>query len=187
MDFILKIFQDKRTVFRLSDIAMLFPGEKHHYLSDRLGYYVKTKRLINPRKGIYVKPGFNRLELANRLYTPSYISLEFILQQTGIIFQYDTRITCVSYLSRKLEIEDYTYIYRRIREQTIMDTTGIILGQDNCNMASPERAFLDMLYLNKDFYFDNIQSLDQQLIARILPAYQSAALEKRAGKILKNA
>ncbi|MCK9300996.1 MAG: hypothetical protein PHT87_04465 [Bacteroidales bacterium] len=166
---------------------MLFPGEKHHYLSDRLGYYVKTKRLINLRKGIYVKPAFNPLELANRLYTPSYISLEFVLQKAGIIFQYDSGITCVSYLSRKLEIDDYTLVYRRIKEEIIMDNTGIFQSPDNINMASPERAFLDLLYLNKDFYFDNTQSLDKQLIARILPGYRSAALERRVEKILKNA
>jgi len=187
MGFILKIFQDKRTVFRLSDIAMLFPEEKHLYLSDRLSYYVKTKRLLNIRKGIYVKPDFNPLELANRLYTPSYISLEFVLQQAGILFQYDTRITCVSYLSRTLEIEGYSYVYRKIRKEIIMDSAGIVLSPDNINTATPERAFLDLLYLNKDFYFDNTQSLDKQLVARILPGYRSTALERRVEKILKNA
>ena len=67
-----------------------------------------------------------------------------------------------------------------------MDTTGIVRNQNNVNIATPERAFLDMLYLNKDFYFDNINSLDRQLIERILPAYKSAALEKRVAKLLKN-
>ena len=68
-----------------------------------------------------------------------------------------------------------------------MDNTGIFQSPDNINMASPERAFLDLLYLNKDFYFDNTQSLDKQLIARILPGYRSARLEKKVGNIFKNA
>ncbi|MDR1937179.1 MAG: hypothetical protein LBQ73_01605 [Tannerellaceae bacterium] len=185
-DFILDIYKDKRTVFQLSDIAMLFPQEESKYLSNRMGYYVRTERLVNPRKGIYAKPGYNPLELANVLYTPSYVSLEYVLQQAGIIFQYDSRYTSVSYLSREMEIDRRVYSYRRIKEDIIMDTTGIVRGQDHVNVATPERAFLDILYLNKDFYFDNINPLDRQLISRILPAYQSAALEKRVTKLLTN-
>lgn len=184
-DFILEIYKDRRTVFRLSGIAILFPKEESKYLSDRLGYYVQTGRLLNPRKGIYAKPDYNPLEFANLLYTPSYISLEYVLQQAGIIFQYDSRYTSVSYLSREIEADGKRYSYRRIKEEIIMDNTGII-RKDNINIATPERALLDMLYLGKDFFFDNIDSLDRQLIGQIIPAYKSAALEKRIIKLLKN-
>ena len=173
-------------MFRLSDVAMLFPQEENKYLSDRLSYYVKTNRLQNPRKGVYVKPDYNPLELANILYTPSYISLEYVLQQAGIIFQYDSRYTSISYLSREINIDGKTYNYRRIKESIIMDTTGIIRNQKNVNIATPERALIDMLYLNKDCYFDNINSLDVRLIEQISPAYKSTALEKRLAKLLKN-
>jgi hypothetical protein len=43
-----------------------------------------------------------------------------------------------------------------------------------------------MLYLNKDYYFDNLNPLNRLLISQILPVYQSAALEKRVTKIIKN-
>lgn len=185
-DFILEIYKDKRTVFRLSDIAMLLPEEDSKWMSDRLGYYAATGRLLNLRKGIYAKPDYNPLEFANILYTPSYISLEYVLQQAGVIFQYDSRYTSVSYLSREIEADGKIYGYRRIKESIIIDTTGIIRGKDNVNIATPERALLDMLYLNKDFYFDNISSIDKQLISRILPAYKSAALDKRVAKLLEN-
>lgn len=172
-------------MFRLSDIAMIFPSTDNKYLANKMGYYVQTGRLLNPRKGIYAKPDYDPLEFANLLYTPSYISLEYVLQQAGIIFQYDSRYTSVSYLSREIEVDDKIYNYRRIKEEVIIDTTGIN-RKDNVNIATPERAFLDILYLNKDFYFDNINSLDKQLITRILPVYKSAALEKRVTKLLKN-
>lgn len=184
-DFILEIYKDSRTVFGLSDIAMLFPQDKGKYLSDRLGYYVQTDRLLNPRKGIYAKPGYSPLELANILYKPSYISLEYVLQQAGVIFQFDSRTTSVGYLSREVEIDGRTFSYRRIKEEIMIDTTGI-QRTDNVNIAIPERAFLDMLYLNKDFYFDNLNPLDGQIVARIVPAYRSAALEKRVAKLLAN-
>ena len=185
-DFILKIYKDKRTVFRLADIAMLFPLEENKYLSNRLAYYVRTGRLLNPRKNIYAKPGYNPLELSNMLYTPSYISLEYVLQQAGIIFQYDSRFTAISYLSRELEIDGKTYLYRRIKEEIIMSPAGIICQSNNMNIAVPERAFLDTLYLNKDFYFDNLNPLNIQTAERILPVYRSKALEKRVLTLLKN-
>lgn len=177
---------DKRTVFKLTDIAMLFPQEESRNLGDRMGYYVKTGRLQNPRKGIYTKPQYNPLELANILYTPSYITLEYVLQQAGIIFQYDTRYTSASYLTREIKADGMIFSYRRIKEEIIMDPTGIVRKADNTNIATPERAFLDTLYLNKAFYFDNLNPLDRQLIDRIIPAYRSVALEKRVAELLKN-
>lgn len=185
-DFILELYKDKRSVLRLSDVAMLFPEAAEKYLSDRMSYYVETGRLLKLRKGFYAKPGYSPLELANVLYTPSYISLEYVLQQAGIIYQYDTRYTSISYLSREVVIDGKTYRYRRIKEEIIMDTTGIIRNEDYFNKATPERAMLDMLYLNKDFYFDNIHSINEQLIMQILPVYRSLALEKRVTKLLKN-
>jgi hypothetical protein len=185
-DFILEIYKDPRTVFGVSDVAMLFPQDESKYLSERLRYYIETDRLLNPRKGIYAKPDYNPLELANILYTPSYISLEYVLGQAGVVFQFDSRITSVGYLSRELEIDSRTYSYRRIREDIIMAQGGIVRRDNNVYIATPERAFLDTLYLNKEFYFDNLNPLDRRQINKILPAYCSAALEKRVAKLLKN-
>ena len=89
-------------------------------------------------------------------------------------------------MSREIEVNGKTYCYRRIKEDIIINTIGIDRNQDNVNIATPERAFLDILYLYKDFYFDNINPLDRQLIDRIIPAYKSIALEKRVTKLLNN-
>lgn len=186
MDAILDIYRDKRTVFDLSDIAMLLPEVDGNYLSNTMGYYVKTNRLEKLRKGIYAKADYNPLELATKLFTPSYVSLEYVLQQAGILFQYDSRLTCVSYLSREVEMDGRIFSYRRIKETIIVNPIGIIQNQEAVSMATPERAFLDMLYLNKDVYFDNLKPLNRQLINRIVPAYQSAALEKRVLRLLDN-
>ena len=150
-----------------------------------MGYYVKTDKLLNLRKGVYAKPGYNPLEFANLLYTPSYISLEYVLQQAGGVFQYDSRYTSVSYLSREVEVDGNTFSYRRIKDGIKINTIGII-RKDNTNIATPERAFMDELYLNKDYYFDNLNPLNKLLISQILPVYQSEALEKRVFKILEN-
>jgi hypothetical protein len=184
-DIILSLYKNIRSVFRLIDIAMLTGETDMLVLSKKLNYYVKKKQIGNPRKGIYAKPGYDRVELACCLYTPCYISLEYVLQQKGIIFQYDTQITAVSYLSRITTIGDQSYRYRKLKGELLVNTTGIVQLPNMVNIAVAERAFLDMLYLSPGFYFDNINSLDKSLIGNLLPIYQSASLTKRVEKLLQ--
>jgi len=185
-DIILKIYQNNRTVFRLIDIALLVGESNFQSLNKKLNYYVRTGKLENPRKGIYAKPGFSQEELACILYTPSYISLEYVLQKAGIIFQYDTRITLVSYLSRTVEAGGQVYRYRKLKGEILVNTLGIIRQADHINIASPERACLDLLYLDPDFYFDNPGTLNKDIITKLMPMYQSKSLAKRVKKLLSH-
>jgi len=181
---VLSLYKDDRTVFRLIDVAMLVGETDVQALSKKLNYYVGKGQLQNPRKGIYTKPGYNPEELACRVYSPSYISLEYVLQKAGIIFQFDTRITVVSYLSRSIEVETRSYRFRKIKGELLVNTTGLTLLPNHVTIAGTERAFLDMLYLSPHFYFDNLNPLDKTLLIKLLPIYQSKALTKRLTKIL---
>jgi len=185
-DIILTIFKDNRTVFRLNDIAMLVGASDFQPLNKKLNYAVRTGKLQNPRKGIYAKPDYNTEELACSVYTPSYLSLEYVLQKAGIIFQYDSRITVVSYLSRNIVVEDRTYVFRKIKGSVLVNTTGILRQNNHINIATAERAFLDMFYLDKNYYFDNLNPLKKELVFKLLPLYQSKALNLRVNKLLNN-
>lgn len=184
-DLILSIYSDARSVFTLTDVAMLLKTTDFKKLNERLNYYVRTKKLLRPRKGIYVKPGYDPEELACILYTPSYISLEYVLQKAGIVFQYDKRITVVSYLSRSTDIEGNTYSYRKIKGEILIVTQGINRF-GSINIATPERAFLDTLYLNSSYYFDNLAPLDKDVVTSLLSIYNSKTLSSRVKKILQN-
>jgi hypothetical protein len=183
-DIVLAIYKESRTVFRLKDIAILVGEEHFQSLNKKLNYYVQTGKLENPRKGIYAKSGYNTEELACSIFTPSYISLEYALQKAGILFQYDSRITSVSYLSRKVEVSDQSFIYRKIKGSALVNTLGIIRQTNHVNIASPERAFLDLLYLEKDYYFDNLNPLNKDLIRKLLPVYQSKGLSETVTKLI---
>ena len=183
---VLSIFNDNRTVFRLRDVAMLTGNSDFLSLNKKLNYAVRTGKLKNPRKGIYTKPDYNPEELACSIFAPSYISLQYVLQKSGIIFQYDTRITVVSYLTRSVNIENRTYDFRKIKNDILIDTTGIIRQDNRINIASTERAFLDLLYLEKEYYFDNLNPLNKDLVIDLLPLYQSKTLTLRVTKILNN-
>jgi len=174
------LYRDSRTVFRLSDIAMLTGETRLASLNKQLNYYVKKGEIGNPRKGIYTKQPFKIGELACILYTPSYLSLEWVLASQGLIFQFSSEITLVSYLSRQVNVAGNEIRYRAVKKEILINTHGILRDQDHLNIASPARAFLDMLYLQPDFYFDTIESLDKSLVRQLTPLYQSHALRRRA-------
>jgi hypothetical protein len=180
----LLVYRDKRTVFRLNDIAMLSGETRFESLNRKVNYMVRSGKLLNPRKGIYVKPDFSAEELACNIYSPSYISLEYVLQKAGIIFQYDSAITSVSYLSRGVEIGDQAFRFSKIKGEILVNTTGITGIGDIISMATPERAFLDVLYLHQNYYFDNIKPLNFEIIESILPIYHSKSMCRRAMQIL---
>lgn len=183
---VFSLYQDFRTVYRLSDIALLTFETNFESLNKRINYAVKTGKILNPRQGVYAKPGYEPQEMACRIFTPSYISLEYVLQKNGVIFQYKSQITSISYLNRSIEIDGLGYEYRKIKGEIMVDTLGIIRYENGVNIATPERAFLDMLYLNGDSYFDNLDLLNVKLIDQILPIYQSAKLNQRVKKILNH-
>ena len=152
---LLNLYKDKASVFTIQGVAMAYSeGLDRDTVKSRMNRYVRKGEILNPRKGIYAKPGYDERELACLLYTPSYLSLEYVLQRAGIIFQYSEEITSIGNLSRTLEIDGKAYRYRKIKGEILVDTNGI-LCEGNVNIASPERAFLDTLYLNSNYYFDN--------------------------------
>ncbi len=185
-DIVFAVYKDKRTVFRLNDIALLVGESNFQSLNKKLNYYVHTGKLKNPRRGIYTKPVYNPEELACNIYTPSYISLEYVLQKSGIIFQYDSGITAVSYLSRNIEVSGKNFLFRKIKGEVLVNTAGINRHENHVNIASAERAFLDLMYLNTEFYCDNLNPLNRQITYKILSIYQSKSLSERVKKVLQN-
>ncbi len=185
-DIILAIYSDNRTVFRLKDVAMLTGETSLQSLSKKLNYHVKTGKLQNPRKGIYTKPNYNREEMACTVFTPTYLSLEYVLQKAGVLFQFDSRITAIGNLSRTIEIESQTYVFRKIKSSLLVETTGILQKENKVNIATLERAFLDLVYLNSETYFDNLNPLNKEAVFKLLPMYQSKTMNERIIKLFKD-
>lgn len=184
-DWLLQVYQSPRSVFSLADIALLTGESDPISLTKKIHYQVGKGNLKNPRKGLYTKPIYDPAALACTLYTPSYLSLDYVLQKEGIIFQYDSAITAVSYLSRVVEIDGRQIKYRKIKDAVLLNTTGIISNPNGLNIATKERAFLDMLYLNGEMYFDSINTLNKKTVLDLLSIYESKALEKRVKKMFK--
>ena len=156
----------------------------HSSVSRSLIYYAKKGILLNPRKGIYAKNDYQEQEMACTLLSPSYISLEYVLSRAGVTFQFSNDITCVSYQNRTIEVDGRNYVFRRINPMIWTNMLGI-KQLDNIAIATPERAFIDMVYLSAgQCYFDNLRPLNQELIRQILPVYNSPILTKRVEALL---
>ena len=183
---LLDIYKDDRTVFPLSRIVLCSGIDSTHRASllQRLNYYAGKGELVNIRKGIYAKPDYDPKEVACCIYTPSYISLDYVLQRKGVIFQYDEALSCISYLSRDLWIDSCEYRFRKVKEEILIDRSGIV-SDGKINIATPERAFLDAMYLDSRRFFDNLRPLDKGKILELLPIYGCKKLEDRVNKLLK--
>ncbi len=184
-NYLSEILRSKQTVFSFKDIALLW-GSSDSAARVRVNYYLKKGDLYHIRRGFYAKDeDYNRYELATKIYTPSYISFETVLRKEGLIFQHYSQIFVASYLTRQIAAEGQTYIYRKIKDAVLTNDIGIE-HKANYYIASPERAFLDMIYLNKNYHFDNLSVLDWNKVFEILPGYSNKRMEKEIKNYKKN-
>ena len=183
-NFAAAIYQSERTVFTLKEISVLLEEGNFNNLKSVVNYYVKKNIIRNVRRGIYTKEKYEPYELAVKLYPPAYISFETVLFNAGLIFQYDRTITAASYLSREVRVDDRHIRYRKLKDSILTSPEGLIFNA-LYSIAEKERAFLDMLYLNRDFYVDYLEKLDKKKIFKLLSIYKNAELEKKVKEIFK--
>ena len=187
---ILDIYRSKNTVFTAKDISLIWKETSLSIIKSRINYYVKKEKLYHLRRGVYAKDkNYNKFELATKIYTPSYLSLETALQKEGIVFQYYKSIFVISYLSREISCDGRIFIYKKIKYDILTNPLGI-KKEDNYFIATKERAFLDALYLYKDYHFDNLRTVDWDLCLQIIPIYDNQNLVKRFNsyyRLFKNA
>jgi len=123
----------------------------------KIGWLLKKGVLIRVKKGLYVfGPEFSRIPfskevLANLIYGPSYISLEYALSFYGIIperVETVTSITCKRNKQFNTPVGNFTYRYLHPQKysagiaQHQLDETHYIL------IATPEKALADFIYLS---------------------------------------
>lgn len=181
-DGILTLYQSKNTVFTAKEIALLWRETNSDRLKRRLNYYVKSGKFYHLRRGIYAKsPDYDRYELSNKIYAPSYVSLETVLKNGGVIFQHYASVSAVSYLTREITADAAVYVYRKIEKSILVNRSGVTCER-NFFLATKERAFLDTLYISKDYHFDNLTPLDWKVCFELVPIYESRTLSLRVEK-----
>ena len=180
-----QILRSKSSVLTFKEI-LIASGEKNpNLLKRRLNYYVQKGELVSPRRGLYANDThYDRLELATKIYTPAYISFETILSQAGVVFQHYDTIFVATYQTKEIECDNQMYSFRKIKDVVLTNAAGIE-DRGNYFAASKERAFLDILYLNKDYYFDNLSPLDEDKVLELLPLYDNKRMVQTVKKCFK--
>ncbi len=174
-----KILRSTNTVFSFKDIALLWGDTDRNQAKAKINYYVKGGKLYSIRRGFYAKSkNYNKLELAAKIYTPSYISFETVLRKEGVIFQHYDTIFAASYLSREIVADGQTYSYKKLKDGILENPAGVI-KKEGFMEASKERAFMDALYLYKDYHFDNLRAINWSSCFGLLSVYDNKVLEKK--------
>ncbi len=183
--FLTSILRSNKTIFSSKDIALLWHDPGTSATRERLSYYIKKGELYRIRKGLYAKDkGYSQLELATRIFTPSYVSFETVLVKEGLIFQYYENIFVASYLDREVTVDGQTYSYRKVKTRVLLNPVGVEHVNET-SIATRERAFLDTLYVNADYQFDNIQGVNWEKVSEILPIYENKRLAKKVDRLYK--
>ena len=182
---ILILFRSSNTVFTFKDISLLWGATDMNKTKRRINYYVKKGDLYSIRRGIYAKDShYDRLELGTKIFTPSYISFETVTAQAGMTFQYYERIFVASTLTREIVADGQIYQYKKIKDSALTSLIGLE-RKNGYLFASPERAFLDIVYLNRHYYFDHLGGLNWDKIFEILPIYSNKSMEKGVNQYYK--
>jgi len=144
--------------------------------------YVKQKYLIRLKRNFYIlkergdsiTPN-QRLELANILQVPSYISLMTALS----FYEYTTQVqqkfieSISLYRTFTKDVEGVVFNYSKIKNDFYFGFTK----KDNIFIASPEKAFIDSLYLsylgkyNLDVSSLCLEKINKEVCENILKRY----------------
>lgn len=178
--------------------------QRRAVLRNQFSGWVKNGRLWRLRKGLYTLPVTERrvglsLRLAsNAIYSPSYLSLEYMLSFYGLIPEGVTAVTAVTTLKtanfkNRLAVFSYRHLKRRV-------FSGFIAKLDEFGfpvlLASPEKALLDKLYLDaktevsenylqNNLRLQNTQLLQTKRLKQLVTLFASAKLERTVKIILR--
>lgn len=183
-DLILPIYLNQKTVFSLQELVKLFPNISYKNLKRRLSYYVTTGRLKKLRKNVYAKMNYNPLEVPQKPYKSSYISLDTVLEREKIVPKNGGGIYSASYVSRSMNVDGQKITYRKLPNRVLTNNIEII-ENNGYRIASKERAFTDAVYVYKDHLFNNLKSLDWDRVMSLKNIYKNQAFERRINRYFK--
>lgn len=174
-----KLYRSSKTILTNKDLALIWGENDPKNLNAKAAYYAKQGILIRLTRGVFSKnKNYDQKELAVSLYAPSYISFETVLREAGIIFQHYDAIFVAGKWPKTITINKQSFTFRKLKDAVLYNSSGV-LNHDNYSIATKERAFLDMIYLFPDYYFDNLKPIDWELCAETVKIYGNKQLIKR--------
>ena len=135
-------------------------------LRNQLSRWQRKGLLIGLRKGMYLlnvqdrKTDVDPSVMANLLYEPSYISLEYALNFYGLIPERVMDFTSVTTRkTMRFKNECGHFIYQHIKPGAFRGFKKMGKGWNSFFMAEPEKAVVDFLYLNLSQFKENTREI----------------------------
>ena len=152
-------------VFGAADLAPI--GEERPYLNIILSRQVKQGTMLHLRKNQYVTKSYldnterkgvfsDYVEfIANRLYSPSYLSLDYVLHEYNMLTEIPRNITSMGLRKTDNVSNDIgNFIYHKIKEELYLGYKVIKKGDFSILKATKAKALFDFLYLRKRLLVD---------------------------------
>ncbi|OHD64480.1 MAG: hypothetical protein A2176_05960 [Spirochaetes bacterium RBG_13_51_14] len=153
-------------VFTLRE-ALRLSGLNYDTGRMQISRWVKMHRLVRLKNGLYALKGpldrgkIPAFYIANRLYSPSYISLESALSFYSLIPEIAFALTSVcSKPTRKFSVMQTSYVYRSVQPKFL---TGYVVEKEmgfSIRLAEKEKAVVDYLYFTIVDKTDPLERLD---------------------------
>jgi predicted transcriptional regulator of viral defense system len=180
------LIQSGKTVFSSDDLAKLWQIEDRDYLKTVTNRLFKRGEMLRISRGIYaITDAYDVYEYANKLKTPSYVSLETVLQKEGVIFQdYGDTVFSVSNNTFSKKVGDRQFYYAKIDDKILMDPAGVVQN-GQANVATVERAICDRIYLSPDYHFDNMRPVRAEKLRTLSSLYNTRVQNEVANIIVK--
>jgi predicted transcriptional regulator of viral defense system len=179
-----KLISSGKKVFTTDDLAIIWGVSDRKKLIGRIKYYLRQRRLIHIYKGLYAYGEYTPLDIAQKLVPMSYLSLYTTSQMHGLTFQYYSTIFCISLKSKKYNVDGQKYEYRKVKDAIFYNDLGL-MQEEGHTIANKERTICDLLYVFPGFAFDNLKSVDIEMLHKIATIYDNKRLQKDVSKIIK--
>lgn len=177
--------KNKYYVFSYEDLLIIDPDESKENIKKMLYRWRKARLIASIKKGLYelIYPkSFNvpDLYIANKLYTPSYISLETVLSNHSIIPEVGIAVTSITTKpTRRFKNNHGLFIYRTLDKNYFCGYYTETYNNFKINVAEPEKALMDFLYL-KRFHKKPFDLKDERLDKDIILSLSKSKLKKYA-------
>lgn len=181
IEYLNKLYNSDKKLFKTSDIQKILDIDVDRTLEDIIKRFIDKKILIQLEKGKYIleNSDISDFEIAQFLYSPSYISFETALNYHGILSQFPVEITSATIQKNTTkEIAEKIYSYSKL-------STNLYTGyykEGNSLIALPEKALFDQFYMitkgiKTDQYLDEMDysNIKKEELAKYLNLLQNGS------------
>lgn len=142
-----------QNVFTFLDVVKFFPADSPQLIKTQLSRFAERGLICQIKRELYCFDAekVDELVLANKLYQPSYVSLETALNYYGVIPDVPQSVTSVTVVtSKRIATEMGNFYYSKINQALFFGWSSVATEDAQYfKIALPEKALLDYFYIRR--------------------------------------